>query len=67
MVRLALALALLPAVAAAQSLDAVASFGSNPGDLLMFEYVPGDLASGAPLVVLLPLALFLVGRLDHKR
>ena len=28
-------------------------FGSNPGNLRMFSYVPADLASGAPLIVVL--------------
>jgi poly(hydroxyalkanoate) depolymerase family esterase len=32
---------------------AVASFGSNPGALLMYEHVPANVASGAPLVVVL--------------
>ncbi|OLT17432.1 esterase [Actinomadura sp. CNU-125] len=31
----------------------VTGFGSNPGDLQMFEYVPAGLPSGAPLVVAL--------------
>lgn len=31
----------------------VASFGPNPGNLRMFKYVPDDLPAGAPLVVVL--------------
>jgi poly(hydroxyalkanoate) depolymerase family esterase len=37
----------------AQSLTAVASFGSNPGNLTMYKYVPAGLDPGAPLVVAL--------------
>ncbi|MDP1920597.1 MAG: PHB depolymerase family esterase [Myxococcales bacterium] len=36
-----------------QSLDAVTGFGSNPGNLLMYRFVPTGLARGRPLVVLL--------------
>ncbi|MBE2247894.1 MAG: PHB depolymerase family esterase, partial [Myxococcus sp.] len=36
-----------------QSLDAVSGFGSNPGNLLMYRFVPPGLARGRPLVVLL--------------
>lgn len=36
-----------------QSLDAVTGFGSNPGNLLMYRFVPPGLARGRPLVVLL--------------
>ena len=47
-----LALALAPAGAAfAQS--EVPGFGSNPGNLRMFQYVPADLPTNAPLVVAL--------------
>jgi poly(hydroxyalkanoate) depolymerase family esterase len=35
------------------SLTQVASFGSNPGDLAMYSYVPDGLPAGAPLVVAL--------------
>src|SRR3954465_7480033 len=35
------------------ALVAVSSFGSNPGALDMFEYVPAGLPSGRPLVVVL--------------
>lgn len=38
-----------PAEAAA--LEEVTGFGSNPGDLRMFRYVPDGLPSGAPVVV----------------
>jgi poly(hydroxyalkanoate) depolymerase family esterase len=41
------------APALAQSLTAVGNFGSNPGNLSMYKYVPAGLASGAPLVVAL--------------
>ncbi len=36
-----------------QALDAVTGFGSNPGNLLMYRFVPTGLARGRPLVVLL--------------
>jgi poly(hydroxyalkanoate) depolymerase family esterase len=38
-------------VAQAVTLTQVTSFGSNPGALKMFKYVPAGLASGSPLVV----------------
>lgn len=38
-------------VVQAVTLTQVTSFGSNPGNLKMFTYVPAGLASGAPLVV----------------
>ncbi|HTR49563.1 MAG TPA: PHB depolymerase family esterase [Kofleriaceae bacterium] len=37
----------------AASLVQVTSFGSNPGSLQMYEYVPTGMASGRPLVVVL--------------
>lgn len=36
-----------------QALTAVASFGSNPGRLSMYEYAPADVPPNAPLVVAL--------------
>ena len=36
-----------------QALDAVTGFGSNPGNLQMYRFVPPGLARGRPLVVLL--------------
>jgi poly(3-hydroxybutyrate) depolymerase len=45
-----------PAVTAAAqaiTLSPVTSFGSNPGGLRMFEFVPAGLPANAPLVVLL--------------
>ncbi len=36
-----------------QALDPVTGFGSNPGNLLMYRFVPPGLARGRPLVVLL--------------
>jgi poly(hydroxyalkanoate) depolymerase family esterase len=39
--------------AAAATLTQVASFGSNPGNIQMFEYVPANLAAGRPLVVVI--------------
>jgi len=39
------------AIAQAVTLSQVTSFGSNPGNLKMFAYVPAGLAAGAPLVV----------------
>ncbi|KQV18659.1 MULTISPECIES: PHB depolymerase family esterase [unclassified Kitasatospora] len=41
------------ATAAAAALTQVTGFGSNPGNLLMYRYVPTGLASGRPLVVAL--------------
>jgi poly(hydroxyalkanoate) depolymerase family esterase len=41
---------MLPILAA---LVQVTSFGSNPGSLDMYEYVPASLAAGAPLVVVM--------------
>jgi len=38
---------------AGATLAQVQSFGSNPGALAMYEYVPANLASGRPLVVVL--------------
>ncbi len=35
------------------SLQEVASFGSNPGNLRMFRYAPAGLSADAPLVVAL--------------
>lgn len=37
----------------AQSLTQVTGFGSNPGNLIMYKYVPAGLTAGAPLVVAL--------------
>lgn len=48
-----LAVALAAPVADAATLVPVSSFGANPGDLLMYEYVPERLPAGAPLVVVL--------------
>jgi SHS family lactate transporter-like MFS transporter len=36
-----------------EALDAVATFGANPGNLLMYRYVPSTMPSNAPLVVML--------------
>jgi poly(hydroxyalkanoate) depolymerase family esterase len=44
---------LLAGAAQAQSLTAVTGFGSNPGALTMFKYVPAGLPANAPLVVAL--------------
>lgn len=41
------------APASAAGLTQVTSFGSNPGNLAMYEYAPAGLPSGAPLVVAL--------------
>lgn len=49
----ALAVALLAADPAAAALTRVDSFGSNPGALVMYEYVPAGLPSGRPIVVVL--------------
>jgi len=50
---LSLALLAAPSAAAAAGLEAVASFGTNPGALQMFKYVPADMPANAPLIVLL--------------
>lgn len=42
-----------PAAAATGTYRQVTGFGSNPGNLQMFEYVPAGLPSGAPMVVAL--------------
>jgi poly(hydroxyalkanoate) depolymerase family esterase len=39
--------------AAAAGLTQVSSFGSNPGNLAMYEYAPANLPAGAPVVVAL--------------
>ncbi|MFC4035659.1 PHB depolymerase family esterase [Streptomyces polygonati] len=41
------------APAGAAGLTQVTSFGSNPGNLAMYEYAPANLPSGAPVVVAL--------------
>lgn len=43
----------LGAIGPAQALTEVTGFGSNPGNLRMFEYVPAGLPGNAPLVVAL--------------
>ncbi|MER6983635.1 PHB depolymerase family esterase [Streptomyces carpinensis] len=43
----------LAASAAAGTLQQVTDFGSNPGNLAMYEYAPADLPASAPLVVAL--------------
>jgi poly(hydroxyalkanoate) depolymerase family esterase len=42
-----------PSTARAATLEEVTGFGSNPGNLRMFRYVPDGLPTGAPLVVAL--------------
>ncbi|MEV0782493.1 PHB depolymerase family esterase [Streptomyces sp. NPDC050423] len=42
-----------PAAAAAGGLQQVTGFGSNPGNLQMYEYTPAGLPANAPLVVAL--------------
>ena len=44
---------LLAGAAQAQSLTAVTGFGSNPGALTMYKYLPAGLPANAPLVVAL--------------
>ena len=51
--RIATLAALLVASPAEAALTKVTSFGSNPGGLAMYEYVPVGLASGRPLVLVL--------------
>ncbi|NEA52685.1 PHB depolymerase family esterase [Streptomyces sp. SID13666] len=43
----------VPAAAAAGTYQQVTGFGSNPGDLTMYQYTPANLPAGAPLVVAL--------------
>ncbi|WP_420033915.1 PHB depolymerase family esterase [Streptomyces sp. cg28] len=50
---LALFLPALPRASAAASVQEVTGFGSNPGALKMFRYVPDGLPSGRPVVVAL--------------
>lgn len=50
---LPLALFTVPQSASAASLTQVTGFGSNPGSLSMYTYVPDNLPSGAPVVVAL--------------
>lgn len=45
--------ALASTSSAVDTLEQVASFGSNPGNLQMFRYVPSSMPAGAPLVVML--------------
>jgi poly(hydroxyalkanoate) depolymerase family esterase len=42
-----------PALAASGQMTPVPQFGSNPGNLLMFEWIPADLPPNAPVVVVL--------------
>jgi poly(hydroxyalkanoate) depolymerase family esterase len=51
--RLTLALGLSFAASIAYAQTEVTVFGSNPGNLRMFKYVPAGLAGGAPLMVAL--------------
>ncbi|MER6734983.1 extracellular catalytic domain type 1 short-chain-length polyhydroxyalkanoate depolymerase [Streptomyces puniciscabiei] len=44
---------LTPAAAAPGTFQQVTDFGSNPGNLAMYEYAPANLPAGAPLVVAL--------------
>ncbi|PRX50136.1 poly(hydroxyalkanoate) depolymerase family esterase [Prauserella shujinwangii] len=46
-----LSLVLVPRSAGAATIEEVTGFGSNPGNLRMFRYVPDGLASGRPVVV----------------
>jgi poly(hydroxyalkanoate) depolymerase family esterase len=48
-----LAVVLLTSRTAGAALTSVTSFGSNPGALAMYEYVPAGLAAGRPLVVVM--------------
>jgi len=48
----ALTVSALPSASAA-TLQLVSSFGSNPGNLTMYKYVPASMPSNAPVVVLL--------------
>jgi poly(3-hydroxybutyrate) depolymerase len=52
---LAAALLTIGALAVADAAEPTeqAAFGSNPGNLRMFSYVPAGLAPGAPLIVVL--------------
>jgi poly(hydroxyalkanoate) depolymerase family esterase len=48
-----LAIVLSTTAANAATMKAVSSFGANPGALAMYEYVPDNLPTGRPLVVVL--------------
>src|SRR5689334_3761410 len=48
----ALLFAAMPAASAA-TIDEVTNFGSNPGQLKMFKYIPEGLPASAPLVVVM--------------
>ncbi len=50
---LCIAIALAATSANAATMTAVTSFGDNPGALAMYEYVPDNLPSGRPVVVVL--------------
>lgn len=50
---LLLTLFVAPQQASAADLTQVTNFGSNPGNLQMYEYAPADLPANAPLVVAL--------------
>ncbi|MFJ9541098.1 PHB depolymerase family esterase [Streptomyces sp. NPDC101225] len=50
---LAVVAPLASSAAAAGTLQQVTGFGSNPGNLAMYEYAPSDLPADAPLVVAL--------------
>src|SRR5687767_5529414 len=47
------AIALLASSASAATMKPVTSFGTNPGALAMYEYVPDGLPSGRPLVIVM--------------
>jgi hypothetical protein len=49
-----LAIIAVAAVAAAEPREKT-GFGTNPGNLRMFSYLPPDLAPGAPLIVVPPI------------
>ena len=51
--RLALAAVMLTASTASAALTPVSSFGTNPGALTMYEYVPASLPTMRPLVLVL--------------
>ncbi|MEM6558697.1 MAG: PHB depolymerase family esterase [Myxococcota bacterium] len=44
-------LVIFAGASSAEAITRVNSFGSNPGQLVMFEYVPANLSANAPLVV----------------
>lgn len=63
---LATALSVTTQPSQAATLTAVTGFGTNPGNLLMYKYVPDNLAAGRPLVVVLHGCSQLASSVDNE-